>query len=348
MACAVDNVADDRARGRQLACASAVEYDIAYRVAAHENRVENIVNARKLAVVIDECGADYRIDVLAVLALARSAEKLYNSAPVLGVFDILECYLGYALGVNLVGIDMLAEAQGRENAYLAAGVEAENIRRGVALGIAVVLRELERVFKRHAVVYHAGENKIRRAVENAREFVYLVCGEALAYRSDYRYSAADRRFKEEIHIVLCGVSEQLAALRRDKLFVRGHNALARLEAGGDELIRRMKPAHRLDNDLYLGVVENNIKIFYKKLLIRVARKILEVENIFYLKLRLRALAHDAVVIFVDDLGNAASDNAVAHYRYIHDNCLPTVIGFYYFITNSPGDKDPKENFLIFL
>ena len=115
------------------------------------------------------------------------------------------------LGVNLVGIDMLAEAQGRENAYLAAGVEAENIRRGVALGIAVVLRELERIFKRHAIVYHAGENEVRRAVENAREFVYLVCGEALAYRSDYRYSAADRRFKEKIHIVLCGVSEQLAA-----------------------------------------------------------------------------------------------------------------------------------------
>ena len=160
--------------------------------------------------------------------------------------------------------------------------------RQVALGIAVVLRELERIFKRHAIVYHAGENKIRRAVENAREFVYLVCGEALAYRSDYRYSAADRRFKEEVHIVLCGVSEQLAALRRDKLFVRGH------------------------------------------------------------KLRLRALAHDAVVIFVDYFGNAASDNAVAHYRYIHDNCLPTVIDFYYFITNSPGDKDPKENFLTFL
>ena len=122
----------------------------------------------------------------------------------------------------------------------------------------------------------------------------------------------------------------------------------RLEAGGDELIRRMKSAHRLDNDLYLGVVENNIKIFYKKLLIRVAREILAVENIFYLKLRLRALAHDAVVIFVDDFGNAASDNAVAHYRYIHDNCLPTVIDFYYFITNSPGDKAPKENFLTFL
>ena len=80
--------------------------------------------------MIDECGADYRIDVLAVLALARSAEKLYNSAPVLGVFDIFERYFGYALGVNLVGIDMLAEAQGRENAYLAAGVEAENVRRG--------------------------------------------------------------------------------------------------------------------------------------------------------------------------------------------------------------------------
>lgn len=69
-------------------------------------------------------------------ALPRS---FITPPPVLGVFDIFERYFGYALGVNLVGIDMLAEAQGREDAYLAAGVEAENVCRGVALGIAVVL-----------------------------------------------------------------------------------------------------------------------------------------------------------------------------------------------------------------
>ena len=86
---------------------------------------------------------------------------------------------------------MIAEAKSGKNTNLAACIKALDICRRVFFGIAVVLRELERVFKRHAVVYHAGENKIRRAVENARKFVYLVCGEALTYRSDYRYSAAD-------------------------------------------------------------------------------------------------------------------------------------------------------------
>ena len=164
MARAVNDIADDRARGGQLARASAVEYDVAYRVAAHENSVENIIDACELAVMIDKCGADYRIDVLAVLALARPAEQLYDSSPILGVVNVLKGYLGYALGMHLLGIDVLAEAERGEYTDLAARVKAENIGGGVALGVAVILRELERILKRHIVVYHLGENEVRRAV----------------------------------------------------------------------------------------------------------------------------------------------------------------------------------------
>ena len=125
--------------------------------------------------------------------------------------------------------------------------------------------------------------------------------------------------------MLRGIFQQLAALGGDKLFIRGDDALARLEAGGDKLVCRMKAAHCLDDDLNLGVVEDDVEIFYKELLVGVPGEVLEVEDVFYLELGLSALSYYTVVIFVDDLGNAASDNAVAHYSYIHGNFLPTVI-----------------------
>ena len=62
--------------------------------------------------------------------------------------------------------------------------------------------------------------------------------------------------------MLRGIFQQLAALGGDKLFIRGDDALARLEAGGDKLICRMKAAHCLDDDLNLGVVEDDVEIFF--------------------------------------------------------------------------------------
>ena len=87
----------------------------------------------------------------------------------------------------------------------------------------------------------------------------------------------------------------------------------------------MKPSHSLNNYLDLGVVKNYVKVLYKEPFVRIAGKVLEVENIFYFELRLGALAHDAVVVFVYDLGNAAAHNAVAHYGNVHSSCLSSEI-----------------------
>ena len=77
---AVDNIGNNGARRGHLACALAVEYNIAYCVSAHENGVENIVNGCKLAVILNKSGRNHNGN-LAVIKLLGACDKLDNSAP---------------------------------------------------------------------------------------------------------------------------------------------------------------------------------------------------------------------------------------------------------------------------
>ena len=111
---------------RKLARTLAVEYNIAGRVAAYKYRVENVVNARKLALVLDNSGEN--TDGYLTLALALSAaDEFYLAVCAVAVLNVLESYLCNTLGVYALRVNMLAECQGSENAYLAACVMAVNV-----------------------------------------------------------------------------------------------------------------------------------------------------------------------------------------------------------------------------
>ena len=77
---AVDNVGNDGACGRHLTGALAVEYDVAYCVAADKNGVKNIVHGGKLAVRPHECGRDHD-GYSAVLKQLCPRNELDDSAP---------------------------------------------------------------------------------------------------------------------------------------------------------------------------------------------------------------------------------------------------------------------------
>ena len=96
---------------------------------------------------------------------------------------------------------------------------SQDIRRRVTLRVTVVLCQAQSLVKGHIVIYHPGENEVCRAVEDSGKFIYFVRGEALAYRADYRNTAAHARLKKKIDVVLCRIAEQFAPLFGDKLLV---------------------------------------------------------------------------------------------------------------------------------
>ena len=121
--------------------------------------------------------------------------------------------------MNGIGINVLSEAESRKDADFSASVVAVNVCGGVTLCIAVFLSKQECLLKGHTVGYHFGKNKVCCAVKNTCDFVNIVCGKALADRSDNGNAAAYAGFKQEVNVVFVCNLQQLAALCGNKLLV---------------------------------------------------------------------------------------------------------------------------------
>ena len=313
---AVDNVCNNGAGCGKLACTSAVEYYVADSVASDENGVENIVNACKLAVALDEGGRNH-CAYLAVAVACGSADKLDYAAPGFCVFNVCKGNFCNSLGVDLVGINVIAEAERSKNTNLSAGVLTLNVGAGVTLCVAELLSNFESVLKAHTVVNHLGEDEVCGAVENTRNFVYFVCGKALADGADNRDAAADTCFKQEVDVLFLGNLEKLIALCGNKLLVGGDNALACLEAVENEIVSGVNAAHCFNNNAYCFIAQNVLEILGEKSLVLVTGEITKVENTCDLHFILHTAFCDARIVLFEDLGNARTDNAVAHNCYIH-------------------------------
>ena len=148
-----NDIRNNCACGRELASALAVKYNVAGSVAANQDSVEYVVNARKLALVLDNRRENADRDLAALFALS-TADELDLAVSAVAVLNVLESYLCDALGVYALGVNMLAECEGSQNAYLAACVVTINVSGRIALCIAQFLSDLESLLKVHAVADH--------------------------------------------------------------------------------------------------------------------------------------------------------------------------------------------------
>lgn len=103
-----NDIRNNCACGRKLASALAVKYNVAGSVAANQDSVEYIVNARKLALVLDNSRENADRDLAALFALS-TADELDLAVSAVAVLNVLESYLCDALGVYALGVNMLAE-----------------------------------------------------------------------------------------------------------------------------------------------------------------------------------------------------------------------------------------------
>ena len=86
--------------------------------------------------------------------------------------------------------------------------------------------------------------------------------------------------------------------------------LACLECRHRELIRGVRAAHHFDDGIHLGIVENDIVIVHDAIGKRAVGKIAQIENISNVDAAARSKT-DAVLIFGNDLGRAASNDTKA-------------------------------------
>ena len=167
--------------------------------------------------------------------------------------------LGDAARVDVRERDARAERDRREDRHLRRGVGAVHVVGRIRFGVAELLRLGERLGVRAALL-HAREDEVRRAVDDPEHAMDVRDDERLAQHLDHGDRRAHRRLEAELHAGRRRDREQVGALARDELLVRGHDRLAGAEKLADVSACRIEPAHHLRDDANRGVVADGREV----------------------------------------------------------------------------------------
>ena len=176
-------------------------------------------------------------------------EELHGVSQPVGVRHVGGVEPADALAVHVGVDDVAAEGERGQDGRLGRGVVAVHVGRGVGLGQAESLGLAQDVVVGRALLLHAGEDVIGRAVHDPHDALDPLAGQRLAQRPDHRDGAGDRRLVEEVHPGGGGHFGQLRAGDGEQRLVAGDDGLAGAQRRLDELVGRVQAADELDHDV---------------------------------------------------------------------------------------------------
>ena len=181
-------------------------------------------------------------------------EQLDPVAEFLGGIEIGKRDRGNALDIDRIRIDPRAESKAAQDGQLLRGVEAFDVEGRVGLGITEPLRLLQAGIERQPLTFHAGEDVIAGAVENAVDALDGIAAQPLPQGFHDRDGGADRRLEIQRHLVPFRQFGQSLAVAGEQRLVGGDDRLAGRERGLHCGIGGIAlPADQFDEEIDLGV-----------------------------------------------------------------------------------------------
>ena len=184
------------------------------------------------------------------------SQQLDAVAELLGIADVRLSELRDSFPVALVELHRDAEGDRRHDGELVRGVHALDVEGRIRLGIAAFLRLLQHRRERKPLVAHLREDEVRGAVDDSRDPLDAVRGEAFAQRLDDGNAARDRAFERDHHALPLRGGEDLVAVGGEQRLVRSDHVLAAVDRGEDQIFRDRDPADQLDHDVDLGIAHH--------------------------------------------------------------------------------------------
>ena len=131
------------------------------------------------------------------------------------------------------------------------GVESIDVERRIGLGVTETLGVLQDFLESEVLAFHAGEDVVAGAVQDAEDAVDAVAHEAFAQALDDRDAARYACFVEDRAAARFRRVEDLAYVVRQQRLVRRDDRLALFERTQDELAGNGRAADQLDHDVAL-------------------------------------------------------------------------------------------------
>src|SRR5580658_2620602 len=156
-------------------------------------------------------------------------------------------------GANRFRRDPGVQSGERENCKLGASVAAIEVFGGVGFSVSAGLSFFERLAKRNAGIFDAAQNVVAGAVENSRDAVQAIAGQARAKRWQNGHASGNGSAEFEVTTVPGGELKKFGTVASDELFVGRYNGLARLERTANDLLRGGQATDEFDDDLRVGL-----------------------------------------------------------------------------------------------
>ena len=151
--------------------------------------------------------------------------------------------------------DVHAVGHGHEDGQFVGGVDTLDVVARVGLGEPQPLRLGEHLGKGYALVGHAGEDVVGRAVHDAHDRQDAVGHQPLLEGLDHRDAAADAGLEADLHAFRGRGREDVAPLLGEQRLVGGDHVLAGLDGLEDKGLGRLDAADQLDNNVDLWVAD---------------------------------------------------------------------------------------------
>jgi hypothetical protein len=138
-----------------------------------------------------------------------------------------------AARLDRVRRDVDCQSNLRQDRELRLRVAAIDILRRIGLGQSERLRFSQRLTERQAIAFHAAEDVVAGAVQDAGDSCQAVSREPMLNGAYHWHPAGNRCFESQMPTQSRCLGEQLGAAMRDHLFVCGHHRLASLQRFAD-------------------------------------------------------------------------------------------------------------------
>ncbi len=192
---------------------------------------------------------------------AGDAEQLDAVAELGCVGDVERGDGADALDMHRLEGDRAAEGDGGEDGQFMRRVDAVDIERGVAFGVAQRLRFGQHFFEFAAALAHHGQDVVAGAVEDAGDGVDVVAGQALPQGFDDRDAAGDRGLEAQGQTAALSQSGEAAAMHREQRLVGGDDGFAGSECCLHEGPgRAFGAADQLDHHVHRGIVREGDRV----------------------------------------------------------------------------------------
>ena len=178
----IDQIGDHRTGRGFAASALAVIQGGAHGIGLHHDRIHRPFDIGDQALGRHQTGVHPQLHAGA--HALGDAQQLDAVSHLFGIGDVFGLQMGNAFHIGLVKLHPNAKSNGRHQGGFVCGIHAFNVKSGVGLRVAQGLGLLQHSVKRQAFVAHLRQDEIGRAIDDARNPLDAVGGQALAQGFD--------------------------------------------------------------------------------------------------------------------------------------------------------------------